>query len=165
MHAMTIMQGLDEAGIDKAAMACKPMSSGFDGASVTQGQEGGVRALIRELAPFGLGIWCYAHRLNLASEPLSKQKLVGNLEVLARSTRSCNNHFSHSPARVREWVKAAKEAGTEGHHMLKDVATRWLSQLAPLQRIGDEYTTSAAVMQTMLTIALTSFSPLTPGWG
>ena len=49
--------------------------------------------------------------------------------------------------------------------MLKDVATRWLSQLAPLQRIGDEYTTSAVVMQTMLTIALTSFSPLTPGWG
>ena len=82
---MTIMQGLDEAGIDKAAMACKLMSSGFDGASVTQGQEGGVRALIRELVPFGLGIWCYAHRLNLASEPLSKQKLVGNLEVLARS--------------------------------------------------------------------------------
>jgi hypothetical protein len=90
------------------------------------------------VAPFVFVIHCFAHRTNLAVEPLSNLPIVKKLEDLCQVTYS---YFSHSSKRHLEFQKLADVVETEGLAILRNVKTRWISLLDPLKRIMGEYKT------------------------
>jgi hypothetical protein len=133
-----------EAGLTRTEIAQRLISFGADGASVFQGQKGGVtKRLVDSVAPFLVGHHCVAHRVQLAAQKLSSFAMVERVEVLCNSLYS---YFNKSPKRFLAYVKLSEELGTSGNKVLRDVKPRWLSLLDPMIRVLDEYKTLVANM-------------------
>jgi hypothetical protein len=106
---------------------------------VFQGSRRGVTTQLQNhVVPFILGIYCMAHRTNLALEPLFNLSLVAKLESLCQAMYA---YFSHSPKNHLEFQKLAGVVEIEGLRILRNVTTRWISLLDPLRRIMGEYKT------------------------
>jgi hypothetical protein len=133
-----------EAGLNRREIAEKMISFGSDGASVFQGNKGGVtKRLTENVAPFMVGHHCVAHRVQLAAGKLSSVPMVEKVEVLCNSLYS---YFAKSPKRFLAYLKFAEELGTNGNKVLRNVKPRWLSLLDPMIRVLDEYKTLVATM-------------------
>ncbi|CAM6083703.1 unnamed protein product [Calypogeia fissa] len=124
------------------------MCSGVDGAFVFQGDQNGIMAQLRQgYAPYLMGIHCFAHRTKLAVKTLSKLSIVEKLEDLCQAMYA---YFSKSPKRHLEFVELAEMVETKGNRTLRNVKTRWISMLAPLKLIMQEYKTLIVKMSSDL---------------
>jgi hypothetical protein len=72
---------------------------------------------------------------------LSSLVVINKIENVLQSL---NAYFGSSPKRHLEFQKLAKLLHTKELKMIKQVKTRWLSMLSPLQRVMSEYRTIVA---------------------
>jgi len=93
--------------------------------------------------PIQFGVHCMTHRTNLVVETLSNLPIVSKLEALCQEIYVYFNHISKHHL---EFQKLANLVETEGHYMLCNVKTWWISLLDTLRRIIGEYKTLVAKM-------------------
>ncbi|KAG2445298.1 hypothetical protein HYH02_008765 [Chlamydomonas schloesseri] len=122
-------------GLSGMELACKLVCVATDGASVMTGMHIGVVTQLQLVAPWALPMHCMAHRTNLCAAVLKRWPLVQDIVQLLHS---CHNYMCRSSKRISKLRAAAREAGTDGNRILKDVETRWLAMKAPMQRVLDE---------------------------
>ena len=122
----------------------KLMYFGVDGVSAFQRKNNGkTKQLLEKWTPFGVGVHCYAHRLNLAYKILCK---LGLFHEAGEMLKVCYAYFSHSPKKVVEFRELALLMETKCNKMLKNVKTRWISIIEPLRCLLAEYQTLMAKM-------------------
>jgi hypothetical protein len=77
-----------------------------------------------------------AHKTNLAVEVLGQTPIVSGIEELLADIYT---FFCKSPKKHLEFVKLAELLNSKGNKILRNIKTRWLSMLAPVVRIMNEY--------------------------
>eukprot|EP00798_Chlamydomonas_sp_ICE-L_P022153 gene22153-29215_t len=132
-----------EAGISLADLASRLICVGCDGASVLQGARKGLVTRLRQgYCPYIASVHCYAHRGNLVAKVLDTMTEVAELDMLLRSTY---NFFCRSSLRTERLASFQDWSGGDVMKLLKDVHTRWLSHLAPAQRLFNQWPVVAAL--------------------
>ncbi len=109
-------------GISGMELAWKLVCVATDGASVMTGIHTGVVTQLQLVAPWALPMHCMAHRTNLCAAVLKRWPLVQDIVQLLHS---CHNYMCRSSKCIQQLRAAAKEAGTGGNRILKDVETRY----------------------------------------
>lgn len=88
-----------------------------------------------------MGMWCHAHRSQLAAKVLADVPIVAQLSMAATSI---SGYFSRSPKRLGELQSVTVPLGLGCIRPLRNVATRWISLMRPLERIFLMYTALTA---------------------
>lgn len=94
-------------------------------------------------APFSVGVYCMAHRCNLAFKALSALGIFRTIEHLLMVTHA---YFKHSPQRHLKFQKLAELMESKGLKLLNQLKTQWISLLEPLRRLLTEYRVVIAKM-------------------
>lgn len=124
-------------GLTETEVAERLICFGTDGAAIFQGCQTGVTTQLHyQQAPYMIGMHCVAHRTSLVVGTLSNLPMVAKLENLCKSLYS---YFGSSPKHHLEFSKLAEVVESEGLKILRNVKSRWMSILAPLERIMGEY--------------------------
>ncbi|KAL6763028.1 hypothetical protein V8C86DRAFT_2505856 [Haematococcus lacustris] len=114
-------------------LGSKLVSFGCDGASVLQGAHTGVVVQLRtKVAPFVQGVWCHAHRGQLAGKPIEDTPVISKLNSLSSTLA---HYFCRSPKRQGELRAISCNLLGTDVKVLRRVPTRWVSLLSPLRRI------------------------------
>ncbi|KAJ9507013.1 hypothetical protein QJQ45_003625 [Haematococcus lacustris] len=114
-------------------LGSKLVSFGCDGASVLQGAHTGVVVQLRtKVAPFVQGVWCHAHRGQLAGKAIEDTPVISKLNSLSSTLA---HYFCRSPKRQGELRAISRNLLGTDVKVLRRVPTRWVSLLSPLRRI------------------------------
>ncbi|KAJ9520250.1 hypothetical protein QJQ45_030274 [Haematococcus lacustris] len=114
-------------------LGSKLVSFGCDGASVLQGAHTGVVVQLRtKVAPFVQGVWCHAHRGQLAGKAIEDTPVISKLNSLSSTLA---HYFCRSPKRQGELRAISCNLLGTDVKVLRRVPTRWVSLLSPLRRI------------------------------
>ena len=111
---------------------------GSDGCAALLGQETGLYVqMVQKLAPHMASVWCNAHRGQLAGKVLSEVPVV---ESVTKLVGAASTHFCKSPQRQGELQACQADLGMDQLKVLRDVSTRWISLLRPLERLFTMWT-------------------------
>lgn len=106
-----------------------------DGCNVMQGSKNSVQALFRKDIPNIFIMKCICHSLALCAE-YACRKLPDDIEILIRNIY---NYVQHSFKRQQELKEIQQLFNLKFHKMLQLSSTRWLSLLAVVKRINEQY--------------------------
>jgi hypothetical protein len=79
------------------------------------------------VAPFMIGVHCFAHKMNLAMIILSDLPFVHRLEGVLQNLYV---FFTHSRKKFVEFQKLANLINTKNNKLLQNVKTYWISMLS-----------------------------------
>ncbi|KAH7428771.1 hypothetical protein KP509_09G016700 [Ceratopteris richardii] len=109
---------------------------GVDGCSVMHGLRNGLCVQLQQnYTPYALGIHCMSHRTNLAFKIVSEFVFVQKVEDLVHQAYA---FFSKSPKRIKEF-KCFSDGISKGRKLKKNIDTRWISLIGPIERLFEEY--------------------------
>ena len=119
-----------DGGMSAKEMHDKFVCFGSDGTSMLQGKKNGILVQIQgQHALHCQGMYCIAHRTDLAMEVLSEFEMILTIEKLLKKLYS---YFNKSLKRHLELEKLSKLLQSKGR---KNIKTQWISMLSPLKRV------------------------------
>ncbi|KAH7405300.1 hypothetical protein KP509_15G064700 [Ceratopteris richardii] len=119
---------------------------GVDGCSVMHGLRNGLCVQLQQnYTPYALGIHCMSHRTNLAFKSVSEFVFVQKVEDLVHQAYA---FFSKSPKRIKEF-KCFSDGISKGRKLKKNIDTRWISLIGPVERLFEEYKSVIGVVNIM----------------
>ncbi|KAF5833715.1 hypothetical protein DUNSADRAFT_9913 [Dunaliella salina] len=137
LAAVVIKALIDIGGLSLQQIGSKLVGIAADGASVMAGELSGVLQRIQAShAPWVLPMHCMGHRVNLVSCGLSNVGLMVKLEYMQSKVFT---YFSHSNKKYYDYEAVQADVGVPRHELLRGVDTRWLSILAALDRLWEQY--------------------------
>eukprot|EP00798_Chlamydomonas_sp_ICE-L_P008015 gene8015-1245_t len=136
--AAALIQVLETtAGLSKGQLARKLVNISCDGAAVLSGlRSGAIQRLRLHVSPFLQHVHDFSHRLSLVAHALDSNTLMKIVEELIRQVYA---FFARSGARSQLLRNMQEFADESLLRMIRDVTTRWLSQLKPAERVWDQY--------------------------
>lgn len=112
------------------------ISFGCDGASVNVGAHNSIASRLKESCPGIIIMKCVCHSLHLAASNACEAHLPRSCEDLARNV---HNYVQHSAKRVAGLAVFQKFLNVAVHKILHPAQTRWLSLLAVVERMLEQW--------------------------
>jgi hypothetical protein len=134
----------EHGGMSRKDIQAKLLCFGIDGASDFQGNRNEVTIqLVREFAPFLLGIHCCGHRLNLDVQSLAETDIISQMEALLTTLPA---YFVKLPKKALEFSNLTEVMEMGGRKILKHCVICWVGMLAPAKCVLCEYQLLVAKM-------------------
>lgn len=119
-------------GLNKVELAKRVVAIGTDGAAVLVGEHSGMVRRLQNSFPFLLGFHCFAHRVDLAAQAITKSSVV---EDIISSCNRVTKHYAHGGKRDDELFQCQSELGMRKLKLIRPAETRWMSYKLVIEKV------------------------------